>query len=95
MDDAVQAAIDMLNSMHIFNAQRATEQLIPVKTRIGLETGSLIMGIIGHSNRTDPATISDTVNTSARLEGLTKFFKVSLIVGETAFNSLENATNFH
>jgi len=93
-DDAVQAAIHMLQTMHLFNAKRMADKLVPIKTGIGLETGSLIMGIIGHSNRTDPATISDTVNVSARLEGLTKFFKVSLIVGETAFNSLENPTGF-
>lgn len=93
-DDAVQAAIDMQLSIQIYNNELSKNQA-PLQVGIGLETGSLIMGIIGHSNRTDPATISDTVNTSARLEGLTKFFGVLLIVGENAFKNLENPAAFN
>ena len=49
-----------------------------------MHTGPLIMGITGDEQRMDAATISDTVNTAARIESLTKYYRSPLLLsGET------------
>ena len=40
------------------------------------------MGIIGDSLRMEAGVVSDTVNTAARMEGLTKHFGVNILVSE-------------
>ena len=53
------------------------------------------MGITGDHERLDAATISDTVNTASRLEGLTKHYKVNILLSEASVNSLVNPEAFH
>jgi class 3 adenylate cyclase len=36
------------------------------------------------------ATISDTVNTASRLEGMTKYYGVRIVLSEESLNNLEN-----
>jgi hypothetical protein len=49
---------------------------------IGIHTGHMMVGMIGEENRIQGDAFSDTVNLTSRVEGLTKFYKVSLIITE-------------
>jgi len=60
-----------------------------------MHTGSLVMGIIGDNNRLDPATISDTVNTAARIESLTKHYKASILLSESSLQTLTKPDEFN
>ena len=83
-EDAVKAAIRMQKAIHELNAERNAEGLPSIKAGIGMHTGPLIMGITGDEFRMDAATISDTVNTAARIESLTKYYRSPLLLsGET------------
>jgi signal transduction histidine kinase/DNA-binding response OmpR family regulator/ligand-binding sensor domain-containing protein len=82
--DAIDAAWQMLKELEVFNALLVSQGKEAIRIGIGLHTGPLIMGIIGDENRTDPATIADAVNTSSRLEGLTKYYKAPIIVSEVS-----------
>jgi len=62
---------------------------------IGLHAGPLVMGIIGYAERLDAAIISDTVNAAARLERLTKYFRVSIIVSSSVVDNLDDATAYN
>ncbi|MBP9752346.1 MAG: hypothetical protein KBD31_00840 [Proteobacteria bacterium] len=54
-----------------------------LKTRIGLHTGDAIVGNIGSSDRINFTALGDTVNLAARLEGLNKYYKTSIIVSSS------------
>ena len=83
-EDALNAAIAMQQAVYSLNLQRQMEGLPLIRAGIGMHTGPLIIGITGDANRLDAATISDTVNTAARIESLTKYYKATLLLsGET------------
>ncbi len=82
--DALRAAIAMQKAVYELNLIRKYRGLASIKAGIGMHTGPLIMGITGDEDRMDAATISDTVNTAARIESLTKYYKAPLLLsGET------------
>ena len=83
-EDALKAAIQMQKAVHELNTERNANGLPSIKAGIGMHTGPLIMGITGDEFRMDTATISDTVNTAARIESLTKYYNAPLLLsGET------------
>ena len=92
---ALKAAIEIQHKLLEYNLERVDRNRQSIRLGIGLHAGPLIMGIIGDGDRMDPATISDTVNTASRMEGLTKHYGVNIIVSETFRNRLENRTSIH
>jgi predicted ATPase/class 3 adenylate cyclase/GAF domain-containing protein len=82
--DAVDAAASMLRAVDAFNLQRAVSHDRPIAIGIGLNTGMLTLGTIGGAERLKCGVIGDTVNVASRIEGLTKRYRVPLLVsGET------------
>jgi adenylate cyclase len=49
---------------------------------VGIATGEAVVGNLGGERRFDYSVVGDTVNLAARLESLTRRFKVSLLVNE-------------
>src|SRR5688500_1775085 len=94
-DDGVQAGIDILRMIDEYNMERKELGRKAIRLGIGLHSGPLMMGIIGDSMRTDAAVISDTVNTSSRMEGLTKHYNVNFILSEATIHKLENIERFN
>ncbi|MEM6345754.1 MAG: adenylate/guanylate cyclase domain-containing protein [Bacteroidota bacterium] len=78
--DAISAAIEMQQAVQNYNQERSIQELPPIQIGIGLHTGSLMMGIMGDNVRMEAGVVSDTVNTAARMEGLTKLYGASLVL---------------
>ena len=93
--DALRAAIQMQLALQGYNKSRKEKKRQPIKVGMGMHTGSLIMGIIGDSNRMDPATISDAVNTASRIENLTKHYAASILLSGASLQNLSNTDEFH
>ena len=81
--DALRASVQMHQELDNYNMERKEKSRSPVSIGIGMQNGKLIMGITGDSERLDAAIISDTVNTAARIEGLSKHFGASILLTET------------
>ena len=93
--DALSAAIAMQNEVAQLNLIRKSEGESPIQIGVGMHTGPLIMGITGDDDRLDATTISDTVNISSRLEGLTKHYKASIILSGASLKQINENHNFH
>ena len=89
-EDTLQAAIGMQKELSSYNQTRIAENKPSIRMGIGLHSGALIMGIIGDDQRMDAATISDTVNTASRIESLTKYFKVNILLSEESLNQVRS-----
>ncbi|MCB0589080.1 MAG: adenylate/guanylate cyclase domain-containing protein, partial [Phaeodactylibacter sp.] len=93
--DALKAAIEMQQTLQVYNSERKEKGRAPIRIGAGLHTGSLIMGIIGDRKRMDAATISDTVNTASRIENLTKHYGASILVSENSLEKIADREDFH
>ncbi|MFD2098192.1 tetratricopeptide repeat protein [Flagellimonas iocasae] len=95
-ENSLDAAIEMQRTLTLYNKRRVEEKgYKPLSVGIGLHTGPLIMGIIGDSKRNDPAVIADTVNSAARVEGMTKHFGANIIISGASLELMEDASGFN
>ncbi|NES70206.1 MAG: PAS domain S-box protein, partial [Okeania sp. SIO2D1] len=94
-DDAVQAALGMLSELNQYNIIRNKYQKSPITIGIGINTGSLMLGTVGGTNRMDTTVISDAVNLASRLQDLTKVYGASLIISQKTFLELKDYTKYN
>ncbi len=94
-DDAVHCAIGMLEKLADYNAARRAVSAAPVNIGIGLNTGLLMLGIVGGSNRMESTVVSDAVNVAARVEAMTKTYGVPLLISEHTYYGLKDASHHH
>ena len=88
--DAVMAALDMCKKKQLIN-QYFTEQGWPeIDFGIGIHTGPVILGNIGSMQHLDYTIIGDNVNLASRIEGLTKFYGVSILITQPTYDRLKD-----
>jgi len=80
---AVEAALAMRHLLVEYNEGRERAGYFPLDMGIGLHTGPLMLGTIGEHERMDGTVISDAVNTSSRIEGLTKVYRIPIIISQS------------
>ena len=90
-DDALKAALEMIERLQEFNQGRPT----PIRIGIGLNTGNLILGTVGGHERMESTVISDAVNIASRVESMTKKYGVNLLISEHTHARLENPMDYH
>lgn len=94
-DNAVKAGITMLQLLAQYNQLRTKSGHMPIKIGIGINTGSLMLGIVGGQSRMDSTVISDAVNLASRLENLTKKYETSLLISHHTLACLQNPTHYN
>ena len=60
---------------------------------VGIDGGTVFYGNIGSSEHMTNTVIGDNVNSASRLEGLTRVYKIPVIVSEYVKNEVETATS--
>ena len=86
-DDAVKAAIEMNIALKSLNENDASD---PIKMGVGIHKGNLVLGTIGRATRMETTVISDTVNSSARLESLNKVYGTNILISGEIKQSLSS-----
>jgi adenylate cyclase len=77
---AAQAAIAILAAVDEFNGRHLQS---PLPTRIGLESGEMLLGNIGAEQRYEYRAIGDIVNTASRIQGLNQLLGTRVLVSAT------------
>jgi adenylate cyclase len=91
-DWAVSAALAILEEVDLFNAQRRTTGLPPVRVRIGIESGRALVGDLGTAFRSTYTAVGDCINFASRLESAARDLPTRLVIGVAAKNRLEQHT---
>ncbi|MEO5352548.1 MAG: adenylate/guanylate cyclase domain-containing response regulator [Magnetococcus sp. XQGC-1] len=88
-ESAVRAAVGMQKQLVRWNATRKGPPYHAVASGVGIHTGEVMLGTLGNKTRIDSTVIGDAVNLASRLEGLTKYYGVRIIVSEDTWSHLE------
>jgi adenylate cyclase len=83
-------ALEIQRSLETFYKKKSS-QTPHFTTRIGLNSGKMIVGNIGSAKRLDYTAIGDTVNLASRLEGVNKFFGTKIIISENVYRQAKDA----
>ena len=87
-DDALQACIAMHSALRRFSATQTFAPGRPITAGMGLHAGPLVMGTIGGDTRLDTGAVGDVVNTTSRVEGLTRTYGTDLLITEVVVRRL-------
>jgi adenylate cyclase len=82
---AVKAALRMRATLAELNRRFEARGQPLVRIGIGIHTGPVVAGNIGHVERKQYTVIGDSVNVAARLESLTKEYAADILVSEDTF----------
>lgn len=87
-EDAVKAALEFLDILKDFNIERIKNDLIPIRVGIGIHTGTLMLGTIGHEEFMQGSVISDAVNLASRIESLTKKVGATILISDSVYKEI-------
>jgi signal transduction histidine kinase/class 3 adenylate cyclase/CheY-like chemotaxis protein len=87
-DDAVRGGIAKQQQVQQYNTDRQKSGYQPIQVGVGVHFGHMMVGIVGEAARMQGDAFSDNVNLASRLESLTKFYGVSLIISEKVLANL-------
>jgi len=94
-DDAVNSALAILKKLEVLNKNNswlmASQE---VHVGIGINSGELMLGIIGEENRLESTVIGDVVNTAARIESMTKTYEQSILISQSVYQSLKRPERY-
>ncbi len=81
-EQAVGAGLAMLKALEKLNVDFQKKNWPEVKIGVGINSGMMSVGNMGSKFRMAYTVLGDVVNLASRLEGITKMYGVSFIVGE-------------
>ena len=93
-DHGIYAAIEMQKLLNDYNADRKKEGYKPIKIGIGLNYGKLMLGTVGSDERLSTTVIGDAVNLASRIEQLTKYYGVKILITDNVFKNIDMKNKF-
>lgn len=86
--DACESALLMITALEVLNEELRLEAIEeerehrPINIGIGLNTGEACVGNMGSEQRFDYSVLGDSVNLASRLEGQSKTYGVTIVLGD-------------
>jgi adenylate cyclase len=87
--NAVESAVAMIGMIEAINEKARLRGLAEVRLGVGVSSGEVVAGTIGSPKRMDYTVIGDPVNLASRLEGITKLYKVGVVICEDTARAVE------
>lgn len=87
---AVLAAAQMVKKLDELNERWEQEGKQKLNIGIGINTGDMVVGHVGARKHLSYTVMGDNVNLASRLEGLTKDYKTSIIIGKSTNDAIQN-----
>ena len=85
---ACEAAWDSQQALRVLRYRWEQEGLPPFRARIGVNTGVMLVGNIGATERMNYTVMGDPVNLGSRLEGLCKIYGIEIAIGAATHGQL-------
>lgn len=89
-DLACKASLKIYEKLHHYNLEREKQKKVVIKTRIGIHSGSALVGNIGSKTRVNYTAIGDTVNVAEKLQEFGKLYLK--MTGQDIVISVSNET---
>jgi adenylate cyclase len=88
-ENSVAAALKIMHKMEQLRVEFPQRGFPSINIGIGINTGMMNVGDMGSVYRRAYTVLGDAVNLASRLEGLTKFYGVKLLIGEETEKALQ------
>jgi class 3 adenylate cyclase len=93
-DAPVLAGIGMSRALEQLNRRSAYLSQPQLQMGIGINTGFMVLGVVGGRNRMQCSFIGDTANLASRIEQLTKVYRARLLISEHTFRGMKDPSAF-
>ena len=88
--DAIRTGLEMQAGLEVLNAGWKERGLATLRMGIGIHTGSVFAGNVGSEKQMKYTVIGDAVNVAARVEGLNKDLKTTLLITEETYRTIQD-----
>jgi adenylate cyclase len=85
---ACRGALRAARRMEAVNVAWKAEGRRPIRIRIGMHTGDVLVGNVGSSERLSYTAMGDGVNVAARLEGMNKEFGTTICISDSVCDAV-------
>ncbi|MGD1923735.1 MAG: CHASE2 domain-containing protein [Paracoccaceae bacterium] len=87
---AIKTAIECLEAVKSVNLHYRARGYPEIEICVGINTGYCSVGNIGSTRRLSYSCVGDPVNLASRIEGLTRQYKVPILIGETTAEAADD-----
>ena len=83
--NAIRTALEFQERVIPFSARWEAKLGVPIRCGVGINSGEAVVGSLGSKQRNEYTAIGDPVNLAARLESVTKDYRVPIIISEYTY----------
>ncbi|MBN1411439.1 MAG: adenylate/guanylate cyclase domain-containing protein [Spirochaetales bacterium] len=87
---ACEGALATKEFLRNFNRELKERGIMELSTRIGINTGEVIVGNIGYERRFNYTVMGDPANVASRMEGLNKHYGTGILITENTYKEVKD-----